>query len=145
MPGPRRGGREADEIGRTSEGVFPSELTLPNCWDTVWNGKTKKGGKLESGIGVPAVFSKTTGNYAVFLYLNKALPIVGGREIWGWPKKDAEITFNEGNREISGRVERSGSVLLSLTAKLEKKSDPVGVGDFAMDYGEILHDYLEKK
>jgi hypothetical protein len=27
MPGPRRGGREADEIGRTSEGVFPSELT----------------------------------------------------------------------------------------------------------------------
>jgi acetoacetate decarboxylase len=171
---------------------------------------------LESGIGVPAVFSKTTGNYAVCLFLNKALPIVGGREVWGWPKKDAEITFTEAGGEISGRVERYGTVLLSLTGKLEKKLDPVptepempwyllkiipsvrknappdvwqlvstlntgvktkelwncaatlkvqsgpqddlgkirvveivsaqfSVGDFAMDYGEVLHDYLTKK
>jgi len=171
---------------------------------------------LESGIGVPALFSKTMGNYAVCLYLNKALPIVGGREIWGWPKKDAEITFSEKGGEIRGRVERSGTVLLDLSAKLEKKIDPVpgqpelpwfllkiipsvrkdappdvwqlistqnfnvrtqelwtcaaslefgtgpqdalgnikvveivsaqfSVGDFAMGYGEILHDYLTKK
>ena len=32
MPRPRRGGREANDIGRTSEGVFPSELTLASLW-----------------------------------------------------------------------------------------------------------------
>lgn len=168
---------------------------------------------LEAGIGVPAIFSKTPGNYAVCLYLNKALPIVGGREVWGWPKKDAEITFTEKQGEIRGRVERFGTTLLNLSAKLENKVEPIpsrpelpwfllkiipsvkknalpdvwqlisslnidnkvkelwncratlelgtspmdplgnikisaivsaqfSVGDFAMDYGEVLHDYL---
>ena len=82
---------------------------------------------LEAGIGVPAIFSKTPGNYAVCLYLNKALPIVGGREVWGWPKKDAEITFTEKEGEIRGRVERFGTTLLSLSAKLGNKVDPIPV------------------
>jgi acetoacetate decarboxylase len=171
---------------------------------------------LEAGIGVPAAFSKNPGNYAVCLYLNKALPIVGGREVWGWPKKDAEITFTETDGKINARVERFGTVLLSLSARLEKKVDPIpsqpempwyllkiipsvrknappdvwqlvstqnigtktkelwnctatfemgtgpqdalgnirvseivsaqfSVGDFAMDYGEVLYDFLAKK
>jgi len=173
---------------------------------------------LEAGIGVPAFFSKTKtlGNYAVCLYLNKALPIVPGREIWGWPKKDAEITFTEKDGEISGRVERFGTVLLKVSGTRQKKlepgagqpqmpwllqkiipsarknappevwqlissvnvdnltkefwdctaklefatgpQDPLGnikileivsaqfsVGDFAMDYGEVVHDYLARK
>lgn len=168
---------------------------------------------LEAGIGVPVIFSKKPGNYAVCLYLNKALPIVGGREIWGWPKKDAEIAFTEKEGEIRARVERFGTILLNLSGKLQKKVDPIpnqpefpwfllkiipsvrknappdvwqlisslninrkikelwsctatfdlgtgpldplgkikvseivnaqfSVSDFAMDYGEVLHDYL---
>ena len=173
---------------------------------------------LEMGIGIPAIFpeTKTVGNYAVCLYLNRALPVILGREIWGWPKKDAEITFFEKDGEISGRVERFGTVLLRVTGKLQKKlrpgpdppekiwflekfipsarkhalpdirqlvssvnvdnltkelwdctaklefatgpEDPLGnikvleivsaqfsVGNFTIDYGEVLHDYLAKK
>jgi len=173
---------------------------------------------LEMGIGIPVVFPETmtAGNYAVCLYLNNALPIILGREIWGWPKKDAEITFSERDGQISGRVERLGTVLLGLTAKPQKKLDPgpdppkkvwflqkiipsarknappdvwqlvssvnvdnltkelwdctaklefatgpedplgnikvleivsaqFSVGNFAIDYGEVLHDYLLKK
>lgn len=80
---------------------------------------------LEAGIGIPAIFSKTPGNYAVCLYLNEALPIVGGREIWGWPKKDAKITFSEKEGEIHCRVERFGSTLISLNAKLGNKVEPI--------------------
>ena len=80
---------------------------------------------LEAGIGIPAVFAGVPGNYAVCLYLDKALPIVGGREVWGWPKKEAEMVFAEKDGEISGRVERFGTVLLSLSGKLAKKADPV--------------------
>lgn len=173
---------------------------------------------LELGIGIPVVLpeTKAQGNYAVCLFLNRVLPIIFGREIWGWPKKDAEITFTEKDGEISGQVERFGRVLLSVsgkcqdkvepapnqpplpwflqkiipsarknappdiwqlvsstnignvtkefwncTAKLEFGSgpmDPLGsikvleivnakfsVGDFALDYGQVLHDYLVKR
>jgi len=204
--------------------LVPKPL-LPNPYNLMFiyigrlNIESPAGGRydyLEAGIGIPVIFSKTPGNYPVCLFLNKALPIVGGREIWGWPKKDAEIAFTERDREISGRVERFGTVLLSLSARLEKKVDPIpsrpempwyllkiipsvrknappdvwqlvstqnidaktkelwnctatfelgtgpldalgnikvaevvsaqfSVGDFAMDYGEVLHDYLVKK
>ena len=80
---------------------------------------------LEAGIGVPATFSKTPGNYAVYLYLDKALPIVGGREVWGWPKKDASISFIEKDGKVSASLERLGFPILSVNASLLKKIDPI--------------------
>lgn len=171
---------------------------------------------LEAGIGVPVVFENAPGYHPVCLYLDKAYPIVAGREIWGWPKKDAAMTFSEKDGEVSARVERFGAVLVEMSAKLEKKIDPAlkqpelpwyllkivpsarkgappdvwqlissknvdvatnelwscaatvklgagpaddlakikvlgvvsaqfSVGDFTMDYGEVLYDYLAKK
>ena len=87
--------------------------------------ETEKYPYLEAGIGVPATFSKTMGNYAVYLYLDKALPIAGGREVWGWPKKDASITFIEKDGEISAGLERQGFPIISINAKLLKKIEPI--------------------
>ena len=87
--------------------------------------ETEKYPYLEAGIGVPATFSKTMGNYAVYLYLDKALPIAGGREVWGWPKKDASITFIEKDGEISAGLERQGFPIISIHAKLLKKIEPI--------------------
>jgi len=53
----------------------------------------QKGIYKEAGIGIPAFFGETFGSYLIYLYLDPALAIMPGREIWGWPKKDAEITF----------------------------------------------------
>ena len=50
-------------------------------------------GYMEAGIGVPVSFSDTAGQYAVCLYLDKAGAILAGRKTYGWPKKDAEISF----------------------------------------------------
>lgn len=80
---------------------------------------------LEAGIGVPVAFSKTSGNYAVYLYLDKALPIVGGREIWGWPKKDAQISFKVEDGKISAKIVRFGASLISVTSTLLNKIDPI--------------------
>ncbi len=80
---------------------------------------------LEIGIGVPATFSKTMGNYAVYLYLDKALPIVGGREVWGWPKKDGAISFIEKDGKVSASLERLGFPLISVNASLAKKIEPI--------------------
>ena len=80
---------------------------------------------LEAGIGVPAAFSKTLGNYAVYLYLDKALPIAGGREVWGWPKKDAAISFNEKEGKIRASLERLGFPIVTVDASLSEKVEPI--------------------
>jgi acetoacetate decarboxylase len=80
---------------------------------------------LEMGIGVPATYSKTLGNYAVYLYLDKALPIVGGREVWGWPKKDALINFVENDGTITASLERNGFPIISINASLINKVEPI--------------------
>jgi acetoacetate decarboxylase len=80
---------------------------------------------LEMGIGVPASFSDTAGQYAVYLYLDKAGAIVPGREIYGWPKKDAEISFTEDKEGITAQVVREGVVLADAGLHLLEKVDPI--------------------
>ena len=80
---------------------------------------------LEMGIGVPASFSDTAGQYAVYLYLDKVSAIVPGREIYGWPKKDAEISFIEEKNGISTQVVRDGVVLVDAKLNLLERVDPI--------------------
>ncbi len=81
---------------------------------------------LEAAVLVPAVLptTKAVGNYAVSLYLNTSVGIAAGREIWGFPKKDAHLTFVEKDGHINGRVERFGKLLLNVDATLQKKLEP---------------------
>ena len=80
---------------------------------------------LEMGIGVPVSFSDNAGQYAVYLYLDKAGAIVPGREIYGWPKKDAEISFTEEKDGIAAQVVRDGVVLAEATLHLMEKVEPI--------------------
>ncbi|MBP1749195.1 MAG: acetoacetate decarboxylase [Deltaproteobacteria bacterium] len=47
------------------------------------------GSYAESGQVVPVRFNGVSGNYLHSMYLDDISPIVGGREIWGFPKKYA--------------------------------------------------------
>jgi acetoacetate decarboxylase len=80
---------------------------------------------LEMGIGVPASFSDNAGQYAVYLYLDQAGAIVPGREIYGWPKKDAEISFTEEQDGIAAQVVRNDVVLAEATLDHLEKVDPL--------------------
>ncbi len=44
----------------------------------------------ESGQVIPVQFNGQPGNYVHAMYLDDLAPIVGGREIWGFPKKYAQ-------------------------------------------------------
>ncbi len=79
----------------------------------------------EAGIGVPVSFLDTPGQFAVYLYLDHAGAIVAGREIYGWPKKDAEISFTENNEKISAQVVREGVALIDATVHQSERIDPV--------------------
>ena len=80
---------------------------------------------MEAGIGVPVSFSDIAGQYAVYLYLDKAGAIVAGREIYGWPKKDAEISFTEDNEGISAQVVREGVMLIDTRLHRSDRIDPI--------------------
>lgn len=47
------------------------------------------GSYCESGQVIPVKFNGAVGNYLHSMYLDDVSPIVGGREIWGFPKKYA--------------------------------------------------------
>jgi acetoacetate decarboxylase len=48
------------------------------------------GSYSESGQVIPVIFNGEPGNYVHSMYLDDLSPIVGGREIWGFPKKYAQ-------------------------------------------------------
>ncbi len=47
------------------------------------------GSYAESGQVIPVRFNGVSGNYLHSMYLDDISPIVGGREVWGFPKKYA--------------------------------------------------------
>ncbi|MBN2046171.1 MAG: acetoacetate decarboxylase family protein [Anaerolineales bacterium] len=76
----------------------------------------------EAGIGVPVQLNGKPGNFFVYLYLDQALAIVAGREIWGWPKKDAEIQFAAQGRQFQASVRREGVEIINASVHA---TDPV--------------------
>jgi acetoacetate decarboxylase len=79
----------------------------------------------EAGVGIPAFFGETFGSYLVYLYLDPALAIIPGREIWGWPKKDAEITFTEEQRTFHASVIREGVTLIRASVNASERVEPI--------------------
>jgi acetoacetate decarboxylase len=75
----------------------------------------QRGFYKEAGIGIPAVFGDQIGNYLLYLYLDEAFAIVPGREIWGWPKKDAELSIVEENGSYHASVSRLGATIIQLS------------------------------
>jgi len=82
------------------------------------------GSTTEAFIAVPASFGDVVGNYAVLLYLEDDSCVTSGREIWGWPKKEASLRFSEADGMVSGAVERNGTELVRLGLELTGDARP---------------------
>ena len=81
----------------------------------------------EAGLLVPVTCEgRAAGLFAVVLYLDKANPIVGGREIYGWPKKDAEeVLFAEQKAKIVARVTRYDQQIVTASFESEQRVDKI--------------------
>jgi acetoacetate decarboxylase len=78
----------------------------------------------EAGLLIPVIHEGRNGTYPVVLYLDQVNPIVGGREIYGWPKKEAEkILFNEEHGKISAGVTRYGQQIIETSFEAQQKVD----------------------
>jgi acetoacetate decarboxylase len=80
----------------------------------------------EAGLGVPVIYNGKPGYYAIVLYLDQPNPIVGGREIYGWPKKEAEkILYQEEDGKVTAEVTRYGFSIIKATFETTETLDPV--------------------
>jgi acetoacetate decarboxylase len=79
----------------------------------------------EVGIGTPAIYGETFGSYLIYVFLDPTIAIVPSREIWGWPKKNAEITFREENGIFYTSMSRDGVTLLSASVNAIERVEPI--------------------
>lgn len=79
----------------------------------------------EAILSVPVSHDGFAGTYLPVLYLDKVIPIIGGREIWGFSKVEAEIQMSEWGRTVTATVVRYGTTLIDMTAQLGEPVVPI--------------------
>jgi acetoacetate decarboxylase len=81
----------------------------------------------EIGIFVPVVYAGVPGLYFDSMYLDSdnVAGIACGREIWGFPKKEASIDINDNAGKLTATVSRMGSNIINASFEQQKKLDPV--------------------
>jgi acetoacetate decarboxylase len=67
-------------------------------------------------LSVPCQFETTIGQYCLVLYVDSDAAIAAGREIWGFPKKQARITdtYTQTPERYTITVARGGTTLMSV-------------------------------
>jgi acetoacetate decarboxylase len=73
------------------------------------------GDYTESGVVIPAVFGSTPVNFTAQMYLDDEPPIAGGREVWGFPKKNADPRLSIVHDTLTGVLEYAGIVVAVAT------------------------------
>ena len=81
-------------------------------WVSEFEMGTTQGAFKEAAIYVQVKFKGTEGDYEPFLYVNSHLPLTGGREIWGYQKKMADIGIYPEFEAVRGQVNRLGHQIL---------------------------------
>ena len=89
------------------------------------------GDYTESGVVIPALLNGEHVNFTAQMYLDDEPPIAGGREIWGFPKKN-------GNPKL-------GIVHDTLTGILEYAGVQVAVGTMSYKHEHLLYDVEGRK
>jgi acetoacetate decarboxylase len=69
------------------------------------------GDYTESGVVIPCTLNGEAVNYVAQMYLDCDPPIVGGREIWGFPKKYANPKLEVASDTLTGTLNYSGQLV----------------------------------
>lgn len=89
--------------------VYASDFT--NC---------KKAEFMDAGIIVPILFQGQRGATYLFEYEDNDAAIAAGRDLWGYPKKFADITLKIDGDVATASVVRRGTEILRIDADLSR-------------------------
>jgi len=74
----------------------------------------------EACIYVTVRYRDYVGTYEPFLYVGHEVPLAGGREIWGFCKKLANISLTFDKEIVLGEVERRGMKIMRLQTTIDE-------------------------
>lgn len=69
----------------------------------------------EGGIVIPCQYKDIEGACVAFEYVDTDGALCAGREIWGYPKKLAEVQFEKDESSIKGVITRKGKKIIDVT------------------------------
>jgi len=91
----------------------------------------------ESALFIRAEFDGEEGNYCLAMPVTHDMAMAGGREIFGFPKKMANIHFQKEGKKINGWTERRGTRFMEINATLTgQPNDPSALTLLADETGE---------
>jgi acetoacetate decarboxylase len=77
----------------------------------------------DCGVVIPAKYKNVTGGHFLFEYENQDYSIVAGRELWGYPKKYAEVNMVETMDRLIATAVKNGREIIRLELDLKNKCD----------------------
>ena len=98
------------------------------------------GDYTETGQVIPVTYEGRAGAYTHSMYLNDGPPILGGRELWGFPKKYAETSLTVQKDQLVGTLDY-GSVRVA-TGTMGFKHAPADLD--AVQASLLMPNYLLK-
>lgn len=77
---------------------------------------------MEGGIVIPCEYEGMLGAHVTYEYVTHDDSLTVGREIWGYPKKIADMTFTENEDKISSTLYRRGLLLIGIDFEKDSKA-----------------------
>lgn len=86
---------------------------------------TDKVSYMDCAFVVPIKYEDKLGGYYFYEYENDDRAIAAGRDLWGYPKKYADIELVEENGQYLGTAKRNGETFLTLQLDGTKQIDAI--------------------
>jgi len=98
--------------------------------------KTNFGVKYkEAALFLYAEYKNIIGIYCLAMPVDNDMALIGGRELFGYPKKMSNIYFKKSEKEVEGWVERHGKRYFEVKAKLTNKTNAKDAMKILLDLG----------
>lgn len=76
----------------------------------------------EGGVVIPCKYKNIVGGHVAFEWVTTDDALCAGREIWGYPKKLGEVTFDSNETGAVGTISRNGAVLFVMEINYKEKN-----------------------
>jgi acetoacetate decarboxylase len=83
----------------------------------------------EAGIMVPVTLGERSGTYMPVLYLDEIELLTSGREVWGFPKFRAGVSFQRDGDAVAATVTDTGVRIIQMKMHFQRQGKPVPVYD----------------
>ena len=96
-------------------------------WHSHFDLGTTQGAFSETAVYVQVKYNGIEGDYEPFLYVDNHLPLTGGREIWGYQKKMAEMQMVHEMEAVRAQTNRLGHEIIKalVVPRYEAKMDEI--------------------